>query len=124
MKLSARRGLECRILHHLSQSSPAVKGVLGTVDDYAVRINLPATFQFSPATSKSIDIPVLMPDACLWNVIETCTWDVIDACLWNVIETSLWDVIETCLWKVIETCMWDVIETCMWDVIETCLGCY
>jgi hypothetical protein len=23
----------------------------------AVRINLPATFQFSPATSKSIDIP-------------------------------------------------------------------
>ena len=82
MKISARRGLECRILHHLSQSSPAVKGVLGTVDDYAVRINL-------PATSKSIDIPVLMPDACLWNVIETCTWDVIDACLWNVIETSL-----------------------------------
>jgi hypothetical protein len=29
MKLSARRGLECRILHHLSQSfwePPAVKG--------------------------------------------------------------------------------------------------
>ena len=106
MKLSARRGLECRILHHLSQSSPAVKGVLGTVDDYAVRINL-------PATSKSIDILVLMPDACLWNVIETSLWD--------VIETFLWDVIETCMWDVIETYLWDVIETCMRDVIETCL---
>jgi hypothetical protein len=46
MKLSARRGLECRILHHLSQSSGR-KGC----------INMPATFQFSPATSKSIDIP-------------------------------------------------------------------
>ena len=54
MKLSARRGLECRILHHLSKSfwglwlAPGCK---------AVRIDLPATFQFSPATSKSIDIP-------------------------------------------------------------------
>jgi hypothetical protein len=47
MKLSARRGLECRILHHLSQSFWAVKD----------GINLLATFQFSPATSKSIDIP-------------------------------------------------------------------
>ena len=47
MKLSARRGLECRILHHLSQSFWAVKD----------GINLLATFQFSPATSKSNDIP-------------------------------------------------------------------
>jgi hypothetical protein len=55
MKLSARRGLECRILHHLSQrfwGPPAVKGA-----ELAVCINLPATFQFSPAISKSIDIP-------------------------------------------------------------------
>jgi hypothetical protein len=33
-------------------SPPAVKGA----EPFA-RINLPATFQFSPATSKSIDIP-------------------------------------------------------------------
>ena len=65
MKLSARRGLECRILHHLSQSfwgpwaTPCHKGRPAS----SVRrwlINLPATFQFSPATSKSIDIPGLI----------------------------------------------------------------
>jgi hypothetical protein len=54
MKLSTRRGLECRILHHLSQT-PGRKG--RHVFFFAIRINLPATFQFSPATSKSIDIP-------------------------------------------------------------------
>jgi hypothetical protein len=59
MKLSARRGLECRILHHLSQNfwGPPDRRGLGAANRCAVRINLPATFQFSPATSKSIDIP-------------------------------------------------------------------
>ena len=67
MKLSARRDLECRILHHLSQSfwgpwaAPRPLAVKGAVDGCYVRINLPATFQFSPATSKSIDIPELAP---------------------------------------------------------------
>ena len=63
MKLSARRGLECRILHHLSPTSgglngpqtPGRKGWRG--GRLSCRINLPTTFQFSPATSKSIDIP-------------------------------------------------------------------
>jgi hypothetical protein len=55
MKLSARRGLECRFLHHLSQTTTIKGAEQGTTD--GVRINLPATFQFSPATSKSIDIP-------------------------------------------------------------------
>ena len=56
MILSARRGPECRILHHLSQSfwGPQIPGRKGRGS-----INLPATFQFSPATSKSIDIPEL-----------------------------------------------------------------
>ena len=123
MKLSARRGLECRILHHLSQSflgaaqgpqTPAVEGtelawgplkalgssgingakscILGlswhlisllkllffgtiflifsaivqdkrpffTTFDYISLLGVAdgtATFQFSPATSKSIDVP-------------------------------------------------------------------
>jgi hypothetical protein len=34
--------------------------LLGAADGYTVRITLPATFQFSPATSKSIDIPVIV----------------------------------------------------------------
>ena len=55
MKLSARRF--CRILHHLSQN-PGRKDAEQARLDGAVHINLPATFQFSPATSKSIDIPV------------------------------------------------------------------
>jgi hypothetical protein len=39
-------------------SDPQTPGRKGCVaDGCAVRINLPATFQFSPATSKSIDIP-------------------------------------------------------------------
>ena len=69
MKLSARRGLECRILHHLSQSfwgpwarPPAVKGAK-LARRGGRHINLPATFQFSPATSKSIDIPDYTTDA-------------------------------------------------------------
>ena len=54
MKLSARRF--CRILHHLSQN-PGRKDAEQALLDGAVCINLPATFQFSAATSKSIDIP-------------------------------------------------------------------
>ena len=54
MKLSARRGLECKILHHLSQN-PAHNGPCST------RRKAPhqfaCYFKFSPATSKSIDIP-------------------------------------------------------------------
>ena len=59
MKLSARRGLECRILHHLSQT-PGYKGCRASCVQRTTCINLPATFQFSPATSKSIDIPGLV----------------------------------------------------------------
>jgi hypothetical protein len=36
---------------------PSLLGKLGVADGCAIRINLSATFQFSPATSKSIDIP-------------------------------------------------------------------
>ena len=41
--------------------TPAVKGTEQARHGwlFAIRINLPATFQFSPATSKSIDIPEL-----------------------------------------------------------------
>jgi hypothetical protein len=56
MKLSARKGLECRILHHLSQTGKLAP-LLCAADGC---INLSATFQFSPATSKSIDIPALL----------------------------------------------------------------
>jgi hypothetical protein len=37
--------------------APFIPELLGVVKGGAIRINLPATFQFSPATSKSIDIP-------------------------------------------------------------------
>ena len=57
IKLSARRGLECRIFHHLSQTI-GCKG-------HRVSFNLPATFQYPPATSKSIDIPVIPDVYCL-----------------------------------------------------------
>ena len=45
----------------------AVKGaeLLGAVDGCTVCINFPATFKFSPATSKSIDIPGLNGSLCL-----------------------------------------------------------
>jgi hypothetical protein len=42
-------------------AAPRPLAVKGAVDGCYVRINLPATFQFSPATSKSIDIPELAP---------------------------------------------------------------
>jgi hypothetical protein len=39
--------------------------LLGAVDGCTVCINFPATFKFSPATSKSIDIPGLNGSLCL-----------------------------------------------------------
>jgi hypothetical protein len=39
--------------------------LIGAVDGCTVRINFPATFKFSPATSKSIDIPGLNGSLCL-----------------------------------------------------------
>ena len=66
MKLNARRGLECRIYSRASggpEGPPSRKGHQASLaarrNSTAVHINLPATFQFSPATSKSIDIPDL-----------------------------------------------------------------
>jgi hypothetical protein len=46
-------------------------------DGYAVRINLPATFQFSPATSKSIDIPdmgIFNPGEAKTNLTQQSQW--------------------------------------------------
>ena len=65
-KCSFNNEIKCQERHRMQDFAPFIPELLGAtqgpqtikgVELAAVRINLPATFQFSPATSKSIDIP-------------------------------------------------------------------